>query len=64
MGGKFDFCLTRAEYDDLCFTLTDDERRVLNGRRRGHRNAEIAAELHCSERTVNRHVRAIKNKLG
>lgn len=60
---KFDFCMSRAEYDDLVFGLTDEEREVLDLRRRGRRNADIAAELYCGERTVNRRVRNIKNKL-
>lgn len=64
MGSKFDFRMSRSDYDDLCFDLTDDEHAVLDLRRRGWRNADIAAKMHCSERTVNRHVRAIKNKLG
>nr|DAE92793.1 MAG TPA: helix-turn-helix protein [Ackermannviridae sp.] len=51
---KFDFCQN---------CLTDEEKAVLDLRRRGWRNAEIAAELYCSERTVNRRVRNIKNKL-
>lgn len=60
---KFDFCMNRAEHDELVFSLTDDEREVLDMRRHGRRNAEIAAELNCCERTVNRHVRSIKNKM-
>lgn len=56
---KFDFCMNRAEYDELVFSLTDDEREVLDMRRHGRRNAE----MYCSERTVNRRVRNIKNKL-
>ena len=36
---------------------------VLDLRRRGFGNAEIAAELNCSERTVNRLVRAIVDKI-
>ena len=50
---KFDFCKD---------CLTDEERAVLALRKRGWRNAEIAAELHCSERTVNRRVRKLKDK--
>lgn len=61
---KFDFCMSRAEYDELVFCLTDEERAVLDLRRRGRRNAEIAAEMNCCERTVNRVVRSIKNKMG
>lgn len=64
MGSKFDFRMSRSDYDDLCFDLTDDEHAVLDLRRRGMHNADIAAELYCSERTVNRRVRAIKSKLG
>ena len=64
MGSKFDFRMSRSDYDDLCFDLTDDEHAVLDLRRRGMHNADIAAELYCSERTVNRRVKAIKIKLG
>ena len=64
MGSKFDFRMSRRDYDDLCFDLTDDEHAVLDLRRRGMHNADIAAELYCSERTVNRRVKAIKSKLG
>ena len=60
---KFDFSMSRSEYDDIVFGLTDEEREVLDLRRIGRRNADIAAELYCSERTVNRRVRNIKNKL-
>ena len=42
---RFDFCMSRDEYDDLVFSLTDDEREVLDMRRHGRRNAEIAAEM-------------------
>lgn len=63
MGSKFDFRMSRSDYDDLCFDLTDDEHAVLDLRRRGMHNADIAAELYCSERTVNRRVRSIKNKV-
>ena len=60
---KFDFSMSRSEYDDLVFGMTDEDREVLDLRRRGRSNADIAAELYCSERTVNRRVRNIKNKL-
>lgn len=63
MGSKFDFCMGRGEYDSLCFLLTDDEHAVLDMRRRGRRNAEIAAELNCSERTVKRYARSIYDKM-
>ena len=55
--------MSRAEYDDLCFYLTDDEKKVLNCRRRGRRNAEIAAEMHCSERTVKRYAKSVHDKM-
>ena len=32
---KFDFSMSRAEYDDIVFGLTDEEREVLDLRRRG-----------------------------
>lgn len=35
MGSKFDFRMSRSDYDDLCFDLTDDEHAVLDLRRRG-----------------------------
>ena len=59
MGSKFDFRMSRSDYDNLCFDLTDDEHAVLDLRRRGMHNADIAAELYCSERTVNRRARAL-----
>ena len=64
MGSKFDFCMGRGEYDDLCFLLTDDEHAVLDMRTRGRRNAEIAAELNISERTVKRYARSIHDKMN
>lgn len=30
MGSKFDFRMSRSDYDDLCFDLTDDEHAVLD----------------------------------
>lgn len=60
---RFDFCVDPAMYNRLCFLLTDDERAVLDLRRRGLGNAEIAAEMNCSERTVNRLVRAVEDKI-
>nr|UWD62478.1 MAG: ECF sigma factor [Bacteriophage sp.] len=52
-----------ATYEKLCFLLTDEEKAVLDLKRRGFGNAEIAAELNLSERTVNRRVKAIVGKL-
>ena len=60
---RFCLCVDAAMYQKICFLLTDDERAVLDLRRRGFCNAEIAAELNCSERTVNRLVRAIVAKI-
>ena len=57
------FCLDSATYEKLCFLLTDEEKAVLDLKRRGFGNAEIAAELNLSERTVNRRVKAIVGKL-
>ncbi|WP_418254352.1 LuxR C-terminal-related transcriptional regulator [Gemmiger formicilis] len=61
---KFDFCIPLAKYKSVCFLLTDEEKAVLDYKRRGITNAEIAAELYCSERTVNRLVRAIADKIN
>jgi DNA-binding NarL/FixJ family response regulator len=55
--------LDSATYEKLCFLLTDEEKAVLDLKRRGFGNAEIAAELNLSERTVNRRVKAIVGKL-
>lgn len=63
MGSKFDFRMSRSDYDDLCFGLTDDEHAVLDLRRRGWRNADIAAEMHCSERTVKRYAKSVHDKM-
>lgn len=63
MGSKFDFCMSRRDYDDLCFDLTDDEHAVLDLRRRGWRNADIAAEMHCSERTIKRYAKSVHDKM-
>lgn len=60
---RFCLCVDAAKYQKICFVLTDDERAVLDLRRRGFCNAEIAAELNRSERTVNRLVRSIVDKI-
>lgn len=60
---RYRFCLDSATYKKLCFLLTDEEKAVLDLKRRGFGNAEIAAELNLSERTVNRRVKAIVGKL-
>ena len=51
------------KFDFVGGLLTDEETDVLQLRRRGWRNADIAAELNLSERTVNRRVKAIAGKL-
>ena len=60
---RYRFCLDSATYEKLCFLLTDEEKAVLDLKRRGFGNAEIAAELNLSERTVNRRVKALVGKL-
>lgn len=60
---RYRFCLFSAMYEKLCFLLTYEEKAVLDLKRRGFGNAEIAAELNLSERTVNRRVKAIVGKL-
>ena len=52
------------KFDFVGGLLTDEETDVLQLRRRGWRNADIAAELNCSERSVNRRVHSFKNKIG
>lgn len=63
MGSKFDFRMSRSDYDDLCFDLTDDEHAVLDLLRRGWHNADIAAAMHCSERTVKRYAKSVHDKM-
>lgn len=60
---RYILCMDSATYEKLCFLLTDEEKAVLDLKRRGFGNAEIAAELNLSERTVNRRVKAIVGKL-
>lgn len=60
---RYSLCMDSATYEKLCFLLTDEEKAVLDLKRRGFGNAEIAAELNLSERTVNRRVKAIVRKL-
>lgn len=60
---RYSLCMDSATYEKLCFLLTDEEKAVLDLKRRGFGNAEIAAELNLSERTVNRRVKAIVGKL-
>lgn len=52
------------KFDFVGGLLTDEETDVLQLRRRGWRNADIAAELNLSERTVKRRVHSIKTKIG
>nr|DAV05076.1 MAG TPA: hypothetical protein [Caudoviricetes sp.] len=59
----FDFHIPPAKYNDVCFLLTDVEKTVLDLKRRGIKNVEIAAEIYCSERTVNRIIKRIAEKL-
>jgi DNA-binding NarL/FixJ family response regulator len=44
--------------------LTAREREVLDGLRRGETNAEIAARLYLSPKTVEHHVSRVLTKLG
>ena len=43
--------------------LTDRERQILDQMRRGHKNSEIAHDLHIAESTVHKHVQNIFEKL-
>ncbi|MEM9032992.1 MAG: AAA family ATPase [Actinomycetota bacterium] len=45
-------------------SLTDSERRVVDGVADGFRNAEIAGRLHVSRRTVESHLHHVYTKLG
>lgn len=43
--------------------FTDDELQVIEYRRRGWELSRIAAELYTSERTINRRIKSITNKI-
>jgi DNA-binding NarL/FixJ family response regulator len=53
----------RDHYVDQC-GFTDDEVTVLDLKRRGWFNEDIAAEMYCSSSTIKRRVRSIKNKIN
>ncbi|HEX6477521.1 MAG TPA: response regulator transcription factor, partial [Ktedonobacteraceae bacterium] len=52
-----------SEFNGLAH-LTAREREVLQLISQGHRDRDIAGELHISEKTVQKHVQSILNKLG
>jgi two-component system response regulator DevR len=54
---------TRAE-DPAIASLTDQERKVLEGLAEGHTNREIGEKLFLSEKTVKNYVSRILDKLG
>ena len=59
------FDMPKSEYErvlDEC-GFTDSEKQVLALKRRGWANADVAAEMYVSLRTVNRRVHSIKEKL-
>ena len=51
------------KFDFVGGLLTDEETDVLQLRRRGWRNADIAAEMHCSERTIKRYAKSVHDKM-
>jgi DNA-binding NarL/FixJ family response regulator len=55
--------LMRRKHSPLA-ALTPREREVLELIAQGHRNGEVAAQLHVSETAINKHVRNIFHKLG
>lgn len=59
------FDMPKSEYErvlDEC-GFTDAEKAVLALKRRGWANADVAAEMYVSLRTVNRRVHSIKEKM-
>ena len=59
------FDMPKSEYErvlDEC-GFTDSEKQVLALKRRGWANADVAAEMYVSLRTVNRRVHSIKEKM-
>lgn len=53
----------RDHYVEQC-GFTDDEVKILDFKRRGWFNEDIAAEMNFSSRTIKRRVHSIKNKIN
>ena len=64
LGARPDAHLTRELLGETNQVLSPRETEVLRLIIDGHTNAEIAVQLHLSERTVHRHVSNILTKLG
>lgn len=62
---KIDFRMTRYRFEKICHDgdLTDLEKQVLSRRRRGHTNADIAAELGYSESRIKQIASSLKRVL-
>lgn len=61
---KFDF--SSSEYKhflDVC-PFTDDELKIMELRRKGNSNIQIAIELHIAERTLSKYIKSIVNKIA
>lgn len=60
---RFDFMRSEYEYilSECCFT--DEEKEILNLRRKGKSNIEISFILCISERTVQRRIKDIAKKI-
>lgn len=58
--------MRQSEYERLIDEcgFTDEERAVLDYKRRGWFDADIAEELYCSRRTVGRRLNSIRRKMG
>lgn len=58
--------MRQGEYERLLAEcgFTDAEKDVLQLKRRGWANVDIAAELYCSSRTVGRRLHSIRRKMG
>lgn len=63
--GKYLSTLTKPELDEFCgkSNFSDDEYVVFRMLSKGKSITEIAINLSVCERTINRRVKAIKNKL-
>ncbi len=57
--------LTRKEYDELIdkLMLNDFQRKILEYRIKEYSITKMAMLEHCSESTINREIRKIKNKI-
>lgn len=60
---KFDFNKFEYEYFLEVCNFTDRQKEILDLRRKGKSIVEISLQTYLSERTINREIKTIKNKI-